>query len=184
MSKQVLELTPDERKSWLNDHLPNRVGAAWVWLPDLKGDWEWKSHRDFAENADRNQVWCIGRAAEHGQKTAMRWLIEFLGVCFDSKKREPCRPARRRTDVSIQSFVDDGSDLQIVLDKADRSSEAWILADVWQGCSQSCVHSTIRTNHPRADPPQLAKALQIIVEHLQRKLYGSESLSRIVRDKN
>ena len=185
MSKQlpVLKLSPDERRSWLNEHLPNRVGAAWVWLPGMRGEWEWKRNRDFAESADGNQVWCIGRAAEHGQKAAMRWLIEFVGVCLNNKGK-PDRPGRHRTDVSIQSFVDDGSDLQIILDTSDKSSKAWILANVWQGCSQSCVHSTFRTNHPRADPPQLAEALKIIVEHLQEKLYGSECLSLIVRGKH
>jgi hypothetical protein len=177
-------LSPDERKSWLSEHIPNRVAAAWIWLPSLKGDWEWKPHKDFSDGADRNQIWCIGRAAEHGQKAAIRWLIEFVGICLD-KNGQPVRPKQfdSGTDVSIQDFVDDGSDLRIVLDVADKSSKAWILANVWKGCSQSCVHSTYRTNHPRADPPQLADALLIIVTHLQDKLYGATSLNQIIKKK-
>ncbi|MEK7684899.1 MAG: hypothetical protein AAB466_05720 [Verrucomicrobiota bacterium] len=190
MSKQrnVLKLGPDEQDSWLNQHLPNRVGAAWVCLPAIKGEWEWKRQRplqpgDFAENADGNQVWCICRAVEHGQKAAMRWLIEFVGI-YRNEAGKPDRPRRRPNDVSIQSFVADGSEFQVILDTADPSSMAMILADVWMGCTQSCVHSTFRTNHPSADPPELAKAFTIIVEHLQAKLYGPRGgnrLSQIVR---
>lgn len=187
MSKQqdVLKLSPDERQSWLTEHLPNRIGSAWVWLPGLKNDWEWKTHKDFGQDADPNQVWCIGRAVENGQKAAMRWLIEFVGIRLKKKddKDIPDRPIRAGTDVSIQSFVDDGADLQIDLDTDNMSSRAWILAKVWQGCSKSSVHSTFKTGHYRADPPQLAAAFMIIVEHLQEKLYKSECLSRILTEK-
>jgi hypothetical protein len=188
MRKQqnVLKLSSAERTDFLNQHLPNRVAAAWIWLPNIAGEWEWKLRRDFAENADNNQVWCIGRAAEHGQKAAMRWLIEFVGIRLNPQEM-PDRPIRHKTDVSIQSFVDDGSDLQIVLDTTDNSSKAWILARVWDGCTKSCVHSTFNTNHHRADPPQLAEALTIIVEHLQEKLYksgGGKRLNKIVREQH
>jgi hypothetical protein len=180
----VLKLDSTEQQAWLIQHLPNRVGAAWVDLPKMKDDWEWKGQRPlgprhFAQNADKNQVWCICRAVEHGQKAATRWLIEFVGICLN-KKDKPVRPARLDTDVSIQSFADDGSDLQVTL----TSSEALTLARVWQGCSKSCVHSTFRTKHYSADPPELADAFLIIVKHLQEKLYGprgGKRLSDIVR---
>ena len=155
----------------------------------MKGEWEWKQQREFDKDADSNQVWCIGRAAEHGQKAAMRWLIEFVGVSLKPNNKcegEPERPNIRgvNTDVSIQSFVDDGSDLQIALDKNNKSTKAWILARVWNGCTLSCVHPTFNTDHYRADPTQLAEALTIIVEHLQEKLYastGGKTLNQIVK---
>lgn len=196
--RKVLELQPDEQDCWLLEHLPNRVCAAWVWLHSMKGEWEWnrqrplppgERQRDFAENADGNQVWCIGRAAEHGQKAAMRGLIEFVGIVL-SKTGKPQRPSGYDNDipkeVSIQSFVTDGSDLQIPLDSNNPSPTAWILARVWKGCTQSCVHPTFKTNHDRADPPELAEAFTIIVEHLQAKLYeprGGKRLSEIAREK-
>ena len=178
----VLTLDVNEQDSWLIRHLPNRVGAAWVRLPGIEGEWKCKQERelgpmDFAKvdrnEVDRNEVWCICRAVEHGRKAAMRWLIEFVGIVFDDKTRKPIRPKRRKDDVSIQSFVAKGSglDLQVTLDPANPSREARILADVWKGCTQSSVHSTFRTNHPPEDPPALAKAFPIIVEHLQAKLY-------------
>jgi hypothetical protein len=195
MSKQrnVLKLDPDEQLSWLNQHLPNRIGAAWVRLTEMKGEWEWKQHSDFVKN---NQVWCIDRAAELGQKAAMRCLIEFVGIALskeDKKKNKkgiPCRPTEYDgdTDVSIQSFVADGSDRQIPLepiDIQDESSRAWVLAKVWKGCTQSCGHLTFKTKHPSADPPELAVALTIIVEHLQAQLYtpsGGKRLSEIVKE--
>ena len=128
---------------------------------------------EFDKGADGNHKWCIGRAAEHGQKAAMRWLIEFVGVARGKKTKEPCRPAEfdPDTDVSIQSFVSDGSDLEIPIDKSNRRSKSWVLADVWKGCSQSCVHATDHTNHPSADPPELSEAFMIVVEHLQAALY-------------
>jgi len=178
MSKQgnVLTLDVNEQDCWLNRHLPNRVGAAWPWLPGLSGEWEWKGDQwdDFDKNADRNHVWCIGRAVDHGRKAAMRWLIEFVGISFDHNTKEPISPPRRlATDVWIQCFVAKGSglDLQVTLDPANPSPKARILAGVWKGCTQSSMHSTFRTNHPDEDPPALAKAFPIIVEHLQAKLY-------------
>jgi hypothetical protein len=95
MSKQpkVLKLTPDEQVSWLNQHLPNRVGAAWVDLPDMKGDWEWKGQRPlglvlFAKEVDENQIWCYCRAVENGQKAAMRFLIEFVGIALSPENKK------------------------------------------------------------------------------------------------
>jgi len=194
-SRKVLKLSSGEQVSWLNQHLPNRVGAAWVRLTEMKGEWEWKQHSDSVKN---NQVWCIDRAAELGQKAAMRCLIEFVGIALSpenkkkNKKGIPCRPYEYdcNTDVSIQSFVADGSNLEIPLepiDIQDQSSKAWILAKVWKGCTQSCVHLTFNTKHYRADPPELAVALAIIVEHLQAKLYdpsGGKRLSEIVMEQH
>jgi hypothetical protein len=184
MSKQraVLKLSPDEQLAWFNQHLPNRIGAAWVWLPGLKGEWEWKGDQcdDFDKNADANHVWCIGRAVDHGRKAAMRWLIEFVGI-YLKNNGTPGRPNRKDNEVSIQSFVADESDLQIPLE----SSKALILARVWKGCTQSSLHSTFRTNHPREDPAALAEAFAIIVQQLQAKLYdpaGGKSLNEIVRE--
>jgi hypothetical protein len=201
MSKQrnVLKLSPDDQEAWLDQHLPNRVGAVWVDLPDMKGGWEWKGQRPlgpghFAQNADRNQVWCICRAVENGQKAAMRFLIEFVGIALKEDKNYkeegiPGRPTKYDdgTDVSIQCFATNGNDLQITLNTTDKSSKAWILARVWNGCTQSCVHPTFKTDHYRAEPADLAEAFTIITEHLQAKLYGprgGKSLSQIVREQH
>lgn len=191
MSKQGNGLTLDvnEQDCWLNQHLPNRVCAAWVRLPGLKGEWKCTQERqlgpgDFA-NGDPNEVWCICRAVEHGRKAAMRWLIEFVGIVFDDRSKDPIRPIRRNKDVSIQSFVAKGSglELEVILDRANPSPEARILAEVWKGCTQSSVHSTFRTNHPPEDPAALSKAFRIIVKHLQAKLYEPKGkrLREIVR---
>jgi hypothetical protein len=187
-STNVLKLTLDEQASWLGQHIPNRVSAAWVWLRELHGEWEWKGQErdDFDKNADPNHVWCIGRSVDHGRKTAMRWLIEFVGISLNSDEK-PVRPTRRDKEVSIQSFVADRSDLQIPLDRDNPSSKAWILARVWKGCTQSSLHSTFKTSHPREDPQALAEAFTIIVEHLQAKLYdsrGGKRLNQIVREQH
>jgi hypothetical protein len=180
-TKNVLKLSSDEQVAFLIQHLPNRVCAAWAWLPGLSGEWEWKGDQcdDFDKNADGNHVWCIGRAVDHGRKAAMRWLIEFVGICL--KRGKPDRPTGRGNEVSIQSFVADESDLQIPLE----SSKALILARVWKGCTQSSLHSTFRTNHPCEDPAALAEAFAIVVQQLQAKLYdpaGGKSLNEIVRE--
>jgi hypothetical protein len=129
--------------------------------------------REFAQTADPNQVYCLGRAVEHGQKAAMRWLIEFVGIALN-RKGVPDRPSEfdPASDVSIQSFAGPGVDLQVPINVIDRKSPAWLLADVWKGCSQSSVHATFRTNHPSADSPELDVAFRLVVEHLQRTIYG------------
>jgi hypothetical protein len=184
MSKQeevpedVLKLEPSERVSCLDQHIPNRVCAAWVRLPGIKGKWECKQQqelgrKDFTVGVDEYEVWCICRAVEHGRKVAMRWLIEFVGIGGTSKKGKKLRrPKRWDNDVSIQSFGDKGIDpsLSVRLD----SPEALFLNDVWEACSKSSVHFTYRTNHSPEDPATLAKGFSIVVEHIQAKLYEPE----------
>lgn len=198
MSKQkevpekVLKLEPDEKVSCLDRDIPNRVCAAWVRLPGIKGEWKCEQQRllgreDFAVDVDPNEVWCICRALEHGRKVAMRWLIEFVGIGGKDEKENIRRPTRRRThkptDVSIQSFGDKGidPDLSFPLD----SPKAGFLNDVWEACSKSSVHFTYRTNHTDEDPATLAKAFSIVVEHIQAKVYAPERkrLIEIVKSK-
>ena len=194
MSNRILKLDSNQQQCWLNQHLPNRVCAAWVRLPDIKGEWKCQQEHqlgpaDFS-NLDPNEVWCICRSVEHGRKAAIRWLIEFVGISLNGKG-ELYRPLRRTDmygnprDVSIQSFVPQGStiDLQISLND-NRSSCGWVLADVWKGISQSTGHATDKTRHPLEDPQALAKAFLIVVDHLETKLYGSgggKKLIEIVR---
>lgn len=118
----------------------------------------------------------------------MRWLIEFVGVAWDSKKKQPRRPHEfdEATDVSIQSFASADATLELHIDYTNQASVAWTLARVWKGCSQSCVHPTDCTGPPAAEPRQLADAFNIIVDHLQNQLYNLRTerrLSEIVLQK-
>jgi hypothetical protein len=90
----------------------------------------------------------------------MRWLIGFVGISLNSNGTLN-RPTIYENDVSIQSFVAEGSsdDLRVNLDLANESSNAWVLAKVWKACSQSSLHSTDRTNHPPDDPPGACESL-------------------------
>jgi hypothetical protein len=52
-----------------------------------------------------------------------------------------------------------------------KNRDARILADSWKGCTQASTHATTNTTHPTVDPPELAEALSIVLEHLEKNLY-------------
>jgi hypothetical protein len=170
------KLPPATQREWLRQHIPHRICAALTWLT-INGDWamppdpEWKD-----KEKDKFHIWCIGRSVDEGRKAAMRWLIEFVGIA-KNKKEMPDKPNYKPKDVWIEHFTPG-----ILFNLADPNAQK--LADVWQGCSQASMHSTKDTNHPFVDPPDLAEALKIAIEHLEKNLYAPNQfiLWEIVRD--
>jgi len=108
--------------------------------------------------------WMPARCTYEGRMTAMRWLILFVGLKGDKKCRPVVEELTRDTDMRIDRL---GGTLFSV-----GRAEACTLAKVWVGCSQATSHPTLGTNHPQIDPPALAEALGVIIDHLQRKLYA------------
>jgi hypothetical protein len=51
------------------------------------------------------------------------------------------------------------------------------LKAAWKGCSQATGHPTQGTRHPKVDEPQLAAALQIVIDHLQATIYQARGLN-------
>ena len=162
-----------EQNKWLLQHIPHRICAALTWLPmeKMSPHPEWKD-----KEKDKFHIWCICRSVDEGRKAAMRWLIEFVGIKTDAKKN-PVRPDRRPTDVWIEHFHP-GTGFNLTDPNAKK------LADVWQGCSQASMHATANTDHPAVGVQELAEALQIVVEYLEKNLYAPNGfiLCEIVRD--
>ncbi len=153
-----------EQNQWLAEHIPYRLRASFALSP-LQDEFMPRSVHEQTPNCTKAGF--LITAAFEGRMTAMRWLIELVGVC--ERKGKPDRPRQFPTAVSIQSLQDEDQRIDLF------SDEAQFLAKVWTACSQASAHPTQGTNHPTIDNPTLDKALRIIVNHLQRTVYSGRS---------
>jgi|ERR1039458_3410285 hypothetical protein len=165
-----------EKETWLVQHVPHRICATLPWLPMPK---EWIVPRPELPNMDFS-VWCVDRSIEEGQKAAMRWLIEFIGVKLETENKVekvvPVKPHKNGKSVSI---------LQVGGRMFDTNRpEALKLAKVWQACSQASLHPTMDTKHDDVGPDDLASALQIVIAYLDSALYkpNGRDLWKIVHE--
>ena len=101
--------------------------------------------------------------------TAMRWLIMFVGVSGEIGVPMMAQ-LRLITDVRIDR-LDGGVPFDL------SSPEASVLEKVWRGCSQATSHPTQDTNHPDVTVKPLAKALHIVIAHLERTIYAAKARS-------
>ena len=163
------KLTSKEKQSeWLNQHLPHRLRAGLVGtalLTNLAG-----TRVSKAAGKELHQR-CFHNAAWEGRLASVRWLIEFIGVQWDSRQNKPKVPLRSGPfDVWIED-LDGGVRFDIL------SPEAVELAKIWKGCSQATAHPTDSSNHPDVSQPQLERAMEIIHRHLDATVFkaaGSE----------
>jgi hypothetical protein len=143
-----------EKEKWLAQHIPHRVCAA-----------------------DPFHIYCVGRGMDEGRKSAVRWLIDLLGVA-GTEAGDPYRPTKKKTDVTLERFGAWSFDLN--------SPNAVTLAKIWKGCSQATSHATTDTNHFAVGDKELAEALTAVVEYLEAQLYApaGKCLLKIVRAKS
>jgi hypothetical protein len=160
--RKPLTLSPisdSERVAWLTRHIPDRVRACLYGLP-MRAPWRLPpvgiSHLS-------PEVGCLLVGTHEGRMTALRWLILLIGLKGEKSWRPAVEELKLETDMRIDRL---GGALFPV-----GRSEAQTLAKAWIGCSQATSHPTLGTNHPPVDPPALAEALAIVIEHLQRELY-------------
>ena len=155
-------MNPEEQNQWLVQHIPHRLRACLAF-----SDVQKELMPDTADQESQRNIeaYCLLIAALEGRMAAIRWLIEFVGIC--DRNGKPGRPTLRKTDVSITSIQ--GGKL------IDCSSpDATILADVWKACSQASAHPTSDTNHPPINRQTLDAALRIIVKHLEQTIYSAD----------
>ncbi len=123
-------------------------------------------------------VWCICRSVDEGRKAAIRWLIEFIGITWDSKKKKAIviEPHSNGKSVTIRQVGGTMFD--------PNHPEAFKLAKIWEACSQSSLHPTTDTGHCAVGEDEIATALEIVVRHLEISLYKpiGRELWQIVRD--
>lgn len=160
-------LGKDEQRKWLVEHIPYRVRAA---LPGIPMKTPWAVHlRPIVLQPDRLANHCVWAALHEGRLTALRWLIEFVGIKESKGVAAEWTPTRR-TDVRIDS-INGG----IVFTPS--RPDALTLAMVWQGCSQASGHATQGTNHPDVSDQKLADALALIVAHLELTIYSKNQMN-------
>jgi hypothetical protein len=168
-------LPEQEKEAWLVQHVPHRICAALTWL-EVPGRWAMPTPPNMPKTGDFH-VWCIGRSVDEGHLASMRWLIEFIGVTLDGKGVPvPPRPHPNGKSVTIEQVGG------AMFSLADR--DALLLAKVWQACSQASLHPTTDTNHLPVGFDTLAKALGVVIAHLEVALYAPKNrdLWQIVRD--
>jgi hypothetical protein len=157
----------EQRHKWLVDHIPYRIRAVLTGLP-IDPPWHVPLVAQWMQ-AERLANDCAWAAVHEGRLSAMRWLIEFIGI-KESKGRAVPSKNERRTDTFIDSFP--GGILH-PLDGADAKK----LADLWKGCSQAGGHATHGTEHPDTSDTRLAEALTIILGHLERTIYAEHKIN-------
>ena len=51
------------------------------------------------------------------------------------------------------------------------------LADIWLGCTKATSHPTRGSGHPPVDPNELNAAIAIVIDYLDKNLYGPKGRS-------
>jgi hypothetical protein len=116
----------------------------------------------ITSKADSVALHCSNNAIWEGRLTATRWLIDFVGV--SCKLGKPSRPAEYPHDWRIDKM---GAPFFPLSD-----TDAQKLADVWLGCTKATSHPTHESDHPSVDPNSLNTAVAIVIEYLDKTLYG------------
>ena len=170
--------TPDPYLDWFVQHIPHRVRSALagtemlvVKLQDRFGKENVRTaglDARITSQADSVALYCVDNAVWEGRLTATRWLIDFVGVSCD-KNRKPSRPAQKPHDWRIDKM---GASL-FPLSGADAQK----LADVWLGCTKATSHPTRGSGHPPVAPTELNAAIAIVIDYLDRILYGPKGRS-------
>jgi hypothetical protein len=170
--------TADPYLDWFVQHIPHRVRSALaatemlvLKLQDRFGKETVRTagfEARITSQADSVALHCADNAVWEGRLTATRWLIDFVGVNSD-KRGTPSRPAQKPHDWRIDKM---GASL-FPLSGADAQK----LADVWLGCTKATSHPTRGSGHPPVDPNELNAAIAIVIEYLDKNLYGPKGRS-------
>jgi hypothetical protein len=169
---------PHPYLDWFLQHIPHRVRSALagteVLVLKLQDRFGKENVRTAAfearitSQADSVALYCVDSAVWEGRLTATRWLIDFVGVSSD-RNCKPSRPAQKPHDWRIDKM---GASLFPLGD-----ANAQKLADVWLGCTKATSHPTRGSGHPPVDPNELNAAIAIVIEYLDKTLYGPQGRS-------
>ena len=160
-----MAISPQDQEKWLQRDIPHRVRACLAFtkrLDDLIGLPKWPANTRAEQIARR----CATDAIWEGRLCAMRWLIEFVGLTEDKHHKPIVRNKTKANDFRID-------DLPGGVLIRPSSREAQTLAPVWKGGTQGSSHPTHLSNHPPVNNHELAAALEIIVDHLDKTIYAS-----------
>lgn len=159
-------LSLDQQRRWLTEHIPHRIRAV---LPGIPMVGKWQIAWDARIETQRIVWRCMGNSMWEGRMSAMRWLIEFIGI-----QERAGGPIETQLRVSTDMRIDA---IQGGVLFSPARTEAIHLAQVWKGCSQATSHPTQSTNHPDVSEKPLASALLIVIEHLEATIYKTNNVS-------
>lgn len=168
-------LVPREIESWLHEHIPYRLVGGIALTPIAQ---EWDLSDTPLRCTGGFQFVCLNYATLQGQRAAIRWLIEFVGI-QRAKSGQPCQSRaateQDQTDCGIW-LLPNGKNM------LDSHPAAQLLADTWKGCTQAISHPTVGTNHPDVELPQITEALRAIIQFLQETIYRESNVAHVVHD--
>src|SRR4051812_42861955 len=168
----------DPYLDWYVQHIPHRVRSALAATEMLVSKLQDRHGKEnvrtagfearITSQADSVAVHCVDSAVWEGRLTATRWLIDFVGISCD-RHGKPSRPGQRPHDWRIDKM----GAVPFPLTGVDAQK----LADVWLGCTKATSHPTRGSGHPPVDPTELNAAITIVVDYLDRVLYGPKGRS-------
>jgi hypothetical protein len=161
-------LTSVEIAEWLDQHVRSRVHATLAQPRRVREQID----RLPSETPDgeRAQLEFLLQASWEGRHAAFRWLIEFVGVIRD--KHGNARPSSKKYDDDFR--IDDlpgGKTIPIP------SSDATLLADLWNDCTKATGHSTRDSGHKEITEVRLSGAAEILIRHLRSTIYAHANKS-------
>lgn len=169
----VASISPDEARVWLWQHIPFRVTAAIV-ETIICEEWAATTPRVMMPPGIRSVCW--NDAAYQGRISAVRWLIEFIGIQEHSKKPVPSFAAnaiahgKPTTDFGI-GMLPGGVFM------STSYADAAFLARTWKGCVQAISHPTRNTNHPPVEVETLTRAMRVVLPFMDGSIYATAGLS-------
>lgn len=161
--------------SWLREDIPYRLVGGIALTPIAQ---EWDILNTPLRCTSGFQFVCVNMATLQGQRAAVRWLIEFVGI-QRSRSGKPC-PSRAATeehptDCGIWLFPN-GRNMM------SSHPSAQLLADTWKGCAQAISHPTIGTDHPDVELLKITESLRAVIDFLQDTIYVNSDLKTIVHE--
>lgn len=150
----------------LEKDIPHRVRSALARTERL-----WHELRQMVdwmpqENTEKVARRCETDAIWEGRLSAMRWLIELVGITRDRNGVPIPKPRNNVTDLFL-SDLPGGSLI------SQSSPEAQTIALFWKGSTQASSHPTFASGHPPVNEAEIKIALDLIIDHLQRTVYAT-----------
>ncbi len=162
---------PQKQHEWLTQNIPHRLRASVAGTMLVS---QLLQTVESEEMRQKTEAFWNDMAIWEGRHSAIRWLIESIGVTGNGDARPMSSGRRRATENGTQptqEFDVDICDLPggryFPLD----GEEAQLLAQVWKGASQATAHATEGSNHPSLARDRLVRAVTIVARHLDETVY-------------
>lgn len=165
---------PKVQEQWLVQDIPHRLRAVLANTAELKLSLEKLSVPP--ELQMKMAAFCVEMAMWEGRHSAVRWLIEFVGVSADgdAKATKSRRRKARESAKANRRFEDDVDIMDLPGGEYFdlESPDAILLGEVSHACSKATGHPTFGSGHKSLDHQRLVKAALVVGGHLKRTVYA------------